>query len=439
MQQLSDLLSVKQFVEKIRKQLNAEKLNIGDVFERCFLSTLDTTIQQKNDGTTFIITGDIPAMWLRDSACQVKPYLFVAKDAPDIARMIEGVIRRQINSILIDPYANAFNECANGNCWEHDKTDMKPELWERKFEIDSLCFPIELAYLYWKYCKSAAVFDADFLKAAKLIVSVFRTEQNHEQQSNYSFERFNCGFADTLSRNGKGALVNPEAGLIWSGFRPSDDACVYGYLIPSNMFAAVILDYLSEIASELYQEDDFARETRAFSRELRAAIEKAALVKPDGKRFFKPFYAYEVDGYGQYLIMDDANLPSLLSMPYFGYCSADHEYYKHTREIILSEQNPYYYSGKYAEGIGSFHTASNYVWHISMGMQGLTSPSRSEKRKIIEAMVATDGGTGCMHEGIDVNDPSKFTRPWFSWANAIFTELVLDYCGYSLADSIRRP
>ena len=268
---------------------------------------------------------------------------------------------------------------------------------------------------------------------------MFRTEQNHEQQSNYSFERFNCGFADTLSRNGKGALVNPEAGLIWSGFRPSDDACVYGYLIPSNMFAAVILDYLSEIASELYQEDDFARETRAFSRELRAAIEKAALVKPDGKRFFKPFYAYEVDGYGQYLIMDDANLPSLLSMPYFGYCSADHEYYKHTREIILSEQNPYYYSGKYAEGIGSFHTASNYVWHISMGMQGLTSPSRSEKRKIIEAMVATDGGTGCMHEGIDVNDPSKFTRPWFSWANAIFTELVLDYCGYSLADSIRRP
>ena len=253
MQQLSDLLSVKQFVEKIRRQLNAEKLNIGDVFERCFLSTLDTTIQQKNDGTTFIITGDIPAMWLRDSACQVKPYLFVAKDAPDIARMIEGVIRRQINSILIDPYANAFNECANGNCWEHDKTDMKPELWERKFEIDSLCFPIELAYLYWKYCKSAAVFDADFLKAAKLIVSVFRTEQNHEQQSNYSFERFNCGFADTLSRNGKGALVNPEAGLIWSGFRPSDDACVYGYLIPSNMFAAVIMDYLSEIASELYQ------------------------------------------------------------------------------------------------------------------------------------------------------------------------------------------
>ena len=271
MQQLSDLLSVKQFVEKIRRQLNAEKLNIGDVFERCFLSTLDTTIQQKNDGTTFIITGDIPAMWLRDSACQVKPYLFVAKDAPDIARMIEGVIRRQINSILIDPYANAFNECANGNCWEHDKTDMKPELWERKFEIDSLCFPIELAYLYWKYCKNTAVFDADFLKAAKLIVSVFRTEQNHEQQSNYSFERFNCGFADTLSRNGKGALVNPEAGLIWSGFRPSDDACVYGYLIPSNMFAAVILGYLSEIASELYQEDDFARETRAFSQIGRAS------------------------------------------------------------------------------------------------------------------------------------------------------------------------
>lgn len=439
MQQLSDLMAVKEFAEKIRRQLDAEKLNVGDVFERCFLSTLDTTVQQKEDGTTFIITGDIPAMWLRDSACQVKPYLFVAKDSPEIAGMIEGTIRRQINSILIDPYANAFNECANGNCWEHDKTDMKPELWERKFEIDSLCFPIELAYLYWKFCGISAMFDADFLKAARLIVSVFRTEQNHEQKSKYSFERFNCGFADTLSRNGKGALVNPESGLIWSGFRPSDDACVYGYLIPSNMFAAVILGYLSEIASEIYQEEDFARETKDFSLELRAAIEKAAIVRPDGKRFFKPFYAYEVDGYGQYLIMDDANLPSLLSMPYFGYCSADNEFYKNTREIILSEQNPYYYSGTYAEGIGSFHTASNHVWHISMGMQGLTSPSRSEKRKIIEAMVATDGGTGWMHEGIDVNDPSNFTRPWFSWANAIFTELVLDYCGYRLTDCSHCP
>lgn len=438
MQQLGDLLAVKQFVENIREQLNAERLDVGDVFERCFLGTLNTTIRQKEDGTTFIITGDIPAMWLRDSACQVKPYLFVAKDAPEIARMIEGTIRRQARFILIDPYANAFNESGNGNCWEQDKTDMKPELWERKFEIDSLCFPIELAYLYWKYCKKDTIFDDDFLKAAKLIVSVFRTEQDHEHRSGYFFERFNCGFADTLSRNGKGALVNPEAGLIWSGFRPSDDACVYGYLVPSNMFAAVILDYLSEIASEIYKEDAFAMETRAFSRELRAAIEKAAIVQPDGKRFFKPFYAYEVDGFGQYLVMDDANLPSLLSIPYFGYCEADDEYYQNTREMILSEQNPYYYSGKYAKGIGSFHTASNYIWHISMGMQGLTSGSRGEKRKILESMVAIDGGTGWMHEGIDVNDPAKFTRPWFSWANAVFSELVLDYCGYRLMDSVRR-
>ncbi|MCD8151132.1 MAG: glycoside hydrolase family 125 protein [Clostridiales bacterium] len=432
MQQLSDLLSVKCFVEEIRHRLNNETLEIGDVFERCFLSTLNTTLQQKEDGTTFVITGDIPAMWLRDSACQVKPYLFVAKREPAMAKMIEGVIRRQVNCVLLDPYANAFNECANGNCWDHDKTDMKPELWERKFEIDSLCFPVELAYLYWKNCGGEQIFDDRFLAAAKKIVSVFRTEQDHEGKSEYTLERFNCGFADTLSREGKGALVNSRAGLIWSGFRPSDDACVYGYLIPSNMFAAVILGYLSEIAEVIYRDDAFAAETLAFSRELRTAIEKNAVVRPDDKRFFKPFYAYEVDGFGQYLIMDDANLPSLLSMPYFGYCGPEDELYKNTKEIILSEQNPYYYSGKYAKGIGSFHTASNYVWHISMGMQGLVSESRETKRQIIKDMISIDGGTGWMHEGIDVNDPTKFTRPWFSWANAVFVELVLDYCGYKL-------
>lgn len=432
MQQLVDRLSIKHFIEEIRCKLKEKKLDVGDVFERCFLSTLSTTINQEEDGTTFIITGDIPAMWLRDSACQVRPYLFVAREDPAIAEMIEGVIRRQVRSILLDPYANAFNEYANGNCWAHDKTDMKPEIWERKFELDSLCFPVELAYLYWKNCGKDTVFDEKFLEAAKTAVSVFRTEQNHEERSKYTFERADCGFADTLSRSGRGALVNPETGLIWSGFRPSDDACVYGYLIPSNMFASVILGYLSEISSKVYADEAFAAETMDFSRQLREAIRQNAIVRPDQKRFFKPFYAYEVDGYGQYLVMDDANLPSLLSMPYFGYCDADDEYYKNTKEIILSEQNPYYYKGKYADGIGSFHTASNYVWHIAMGMQGLVDPSPEEKRRIIENMISIDSGTGWMHEGIDVNDPARFTRSSFSWANAVFTELVLDYCGYQL-------
>ena len=428
MEYLSELPSVQALVEDVKRKLKADGLAIGELFENCFKSTLRTTVRQKEDGTTFIITGDIPAMWLRDSACQVRPYLLLAEKDAAIAAMIEGVIRRQVACILIDPYANAFNETANGGCWEHDITDMKPEIWERKYEIDSLCFPIQLAYLFWKNSKRTSHFDADFLRAAKEIVRVFQTEQNHEKKSAYSFVRPNCVFTDTLSRGGRGASVKPDIGLTWSGFRPSDDSCVYGYLIPSNMFAAVILEYLSEIAEVVYQDGAFAEEAKQLAVQIRNAIEKEALVPGGGK--WKPFYAFEVDGYGQYLIMDDANLPSLLSMPYIGYCDAADEKYLNTKEVILSDMNPYYYEGAYAKGIGSIHTPARYIWHISMGMQGLVSDDYAEKRRILQNMADTDGGTGCMHEGICVDDPKCYTRPWFSWANAVFSELVLDYCGY---------
>lgn len=430
MGKLSEQSSVNRLIENVKARLKEDGVDVGEVFENCFRSTLDTTIQRKEDGTTFIITGDIPAMWLRDSTCQVRPYLLLAKEDEKIASMIEGVVRRQVQCILVDPYANAFNESANGEGWQLDKTAMKPELWERKYEIDSLCFPIQLAYLLWKNADRTSQFDENFLKAAKEVVKVFRTEQNHEHNSTYSFERSDGIFTDTLSRGGKGALVNEKAGLIWSGFRPSDDACVYGYLIPSNMFAVVILEYLSEIAKVIYKDISFSKETEEFARELREAIEREAVI-PTGDKY-EPFYAYEVDGFGQYLIMDDANYPSLLSIPYLGYCDSNNPMYQNTKKMILSDVNPYYYEGKYVKGIGSAHTLPRWVWHISMGMQGLVADSREEKKELILKMASVDGGTGCMHEGICVDDPAQYTRPWFSWANAVFSELVLDYCGYQV-------
>ncbi len=432
MRQLSRLNSVQEFVSQIKKELEKRDLPVGELFERCFKSTLDTTVQMKEDGSVFIVTGDIPAMWLRDSSCQVKPYLCLAGREPQIADMIAGVILRQISCILIDPYANAFNETANGNGWQTDLTKMHPHIWERKYEIDSLCFPMELSYLYWKNTGRTDIFTDEFLQAARSIVTVFRTEQDHENSSDYLFERRDCIYTDTLSRNGKGALVKPHTGLIWSGFRPSDDSCVYGYLIPSNMFAAVILEYISQIAREIYKDFEFAEEAAAFSKSVREAVTQHAVIPMDEKRFDKPFYAYEVDGYGEYLIMDDANLPSLLAMPHFGYCDADDELYLNTKEMMLGEANPYYFSGKYAAGIGSPHTREDYVWHLSMGVQGLTAAGDQEKRHYIECMAATDGGTGWMHESLHVNDPAKFTRESFLWANAIFAELVMDYCGYKI-------
>lgn len=410
------------------KQHFADQPKVGKIFERFMTTTLQTTAKIGPDGSVFVITGDIPAMWLRDSVCQFRPFVGVARQEPGIRAILEGLIQKQVECILTDPYANAFNESANGKGFQQDKTDMKPELWERKYEIDSLCYPIQLSYLFWKNAGVTAHFTQKWLQAAKKVVEVFRTEQYHEEKSPYTFERTDCVFTDTLSRQGKGALVKSGIGLIWSGFRPSDDACVYGYLIPSNMLACVVLGYLSEIAQTVYGDAAFAEQTKEFSQSLRAAIEAYAHVPMmDG------VYAYEVDGFGQYLVMDDANLPSLLSMPYFGYCRKDDPNYLKTRQLILSDANPYYYEGKSLRGIGSPHTPARYVWHMAVAMQAITSQDPAERERLLQMLVQTDAGTEMMHESVHADDPQQYTRPWFSWANSVFCELVMEMCGLGLS------
>lgn len=423
--------SMERLIKNVREKLG-DDTKLADLFENCFTNTLDTTVKRMDDGTTYVITGDIPAMWLRDSVCQLRPYLILAQEDEEIADTIEGLAKRLFRCIISDPYANAFNESGDGQCWEKDETDMGEDIWERKYEIDSLCFPIQLSYLLWKNTNRTSHFNEDFRKAVDTIMKVWRTEQNHEENSPYSFIRRNCYFTDTLSRDGKGSLVKPDIGMTWSGFRPSDDACVYGYLVPSNMFAAVVLEYISEIAEVVLKDNELKDKALEFSKEIRAAIEKYAVLN---NYQFGSVYAYEVDGFGQYLLMDDANVPSLLSIPYLGYTSFNDEIYQNTRKMILSEQNPYFYKGSKAKGIGSPHTPINYIWHISLGMQGLSSESKEEKKELLDLIAATDGDTNMMHEGFNVDDPKQFTREWFSWANAVFCELVLDYCGYSVKRS----
>lgn len=418
-------LVIDQMIERVRKFFPKEDGRIAEVFASCISDTLQKTIQIQDDGSVFVITGDIPAMWLRDSSCQLQLFLHFAKEDPDIKEILTKLVERQMKCILIDSYANAFNAAADGSGWMQDKTDMKPELWERKYEIDSLCHPIRLSWLLWKKTGSTAHFTPEWKAAVKRIIETFRTEQDHEGQSAYRFERVDCVYTDTLSRDGKGALVKSNIGLIWSGFRPSDDACVYGYLIPSNMFASVILGHIGEIAKSVYKDYELAEEADAFSKEVREAVERYGVL-PNTE---KAFYAYEVDGFGQYLVMDDANLPSLLSMPYFGWCDKEEERYLNTRAVILSEQNTFFYKGKALQGIGSPHTPHNYVWDIAIAMQGLTSTDSKEKYACIRMMTDNDAGTLLMHEGVNVDNPSDYTRPWFSWANSMFCELVMDYCG----------
>lgn len=417
--------SVEAVLDRVKAAF-AKEPRLAQIFETCYTNTLDTTVKKMEDGTTHVITGDIPAMWLRDSTAQLRPYLIPAAEDKELAELIAGLVRRQFKFICIEPYANAFNEKPDGSCWEKDFPDQNPWVWEQKFEIDSLCYPLQLAYLLWKNTGCTSQFDENFQNGARSILHVFKTEQDHEGQSAYRFERGHSFHTDTLSRDGKGALTRPDTGLIWSGFRPSDDSCVYGYLIPSNMFACVVLGYLAEIARKIYNDEELAVQAEKLGAQVRDGIEKYAVIKTEE---FGDIYAYEVDGYGQCNLMDDANVPSLLSMSYLGYEPARPEVAENTRRFLLSDANPYYFHGKAASGIGSPHTPSSYIWHIAMAMEGLTETKKERKLEILRSLAACDGGTGMMHEGFHCDDPTRFTREWFSWANAMYAELLLSCIG----------
>lgn len=428
MAQKHQYISMEETLQTVKDRLKNEQ-RIFEIFRNCYTNTLDKAVKNMPDGTVYVITGDIPAMWLRDSVAQLRPYLAAAKDEPGLTALLAGLSKRQFMYIKIDPYANAFNETANGNCWEHDDTEMGPWVWERKYELDSLCYPLQFAYLIWKNTGCTDHLGGDFKEGAKKILEVFRTEQNHEGKSTYHFTRKDTYFTDTLSRDGRGALVKPGTGMIWSGFRPSDDACTYGYLVPANMFAVVVLGYLEEMADEVLKDPGLMEDARKLKEEIYEGIEHYGIVRTEE---FGEVYAYETDGYGQYNLMDDANVPSLLSMEYLGYRGRDKQVAENTRRLILSEANPYYYKGSKASGIGSPHTPVRYIWHIALAMEGLTAKSKESKLETLRMLAKTDGGSGLMHEGFHVDDDSRYTREWFSWANAMFSELVLDYCGYHI-------
>ncbi|HEL2505454.1 TPA: glycoside hydrolase family 125 protein [Streptococcus suis] len=402
----------------------ADHSSWGSVFERCYTDTLDRTISQLEDRTTFVLTGDIPAMWLRDSTAQVKPYLALAGKDEILRQMILGLVERQMAFILMDPYANAFNQAANGRGHQTDHTQMGPWIWERKYEVDSLCYPLQLAYLLWKATGETSHFNQTFFGAAEKIVQLWKLEQHHEN-SPYSFERDTDRLEDTLTHQGKGAPC-AYTGMTWSGFRPSDDACIYPYLIPSNMFAVVVLGYLGEIAEQFASEEfsDLAEGARRLAQEIDQGIRTFGLTKNQAG---ETIFAYEVDGLGNQSIMDDPNVPSVLAAPYLGYCQKDDPIYLATRRTILSQENPYYYEGDYAAGLGSSHTFYRYIWPIALAIQGLTTDDKEEKARLLDTMVACDGGTGLMHESFHVDDPTLYSREWFSWANMMFCELVLDY------------
>ena len=396
------------------------------LFPAALRCTLETTVRPQDDGTVHVITGDIPAMWLRDSSAQVRPYLRLARSDGDFADLLVGVVRRQWRHIRHDPYANAFNETANGATWDPtDVTAMTPQVWERKYELDSLCYPILLAAEVHAVTGRTDHLGDDFVAAAERILAVWDAEVDHDRDSPYRFYRPSQG----LVRSGLGSPTAPT-GLLWSGFRPSDDPCQLHFLVPANAMAAGA--GARRATRPPGDRADRGERARTHAARIRAAIAQHALVEhPEHGRI----YAYEVDGLGHTVLMDDANVPSLLSLPYLGWCDATDPTYAATRRFVLSPANPYFYAGRYASGIGSPHQGEGpYVWPIALAVQGLTATDPAEREQVLAVLSATDGGTGLMHEEFHVDDPTDFTRPWFAWANSMFAELCLLHAGLPVTE-----
>lgn len=416
--------AVERVIEQLQK--NVGNKEIGWLFGNCFPNTLDTTVDfEMRNGRpdTYVITGDIDAMWLRDSCAQVWPYLPLMKEDKNLQDLIHGVINRQTQFILLDPYANAFFKDFNKvSEWKSDLTAMKPGIHERKWEIDSLCYPIRLSYGYWQQTGDTKPFDAAWKQAMRLVIKTFKEQQRFEGKGPYTFQRTTAWATDGVPLGGYGYPVKPN-GLICSMFRPSDDATIYPFLIPSNWFAVFALDWLSQLA-KVAGDEELARQAFDLNNSVAKVLWDSAIVYTQR---FGNIWTYETNGFGSVNLMDDANMPSLLSVPYLAdnsFANVRQTTWENTRKYCLSDANPFFFKGTAAEGIGSPHTGLDMIWPISLCVQGLTSIDEGEMKKCIATLRTTHAGTGFMHESFHKDNPANFTRKWFAWANSMFGEFI---------------
>jgi meiotically up-regulated gene 157 (Mug157) protein len=428
--------AVEQAIQTIKKNIGNKE--IAWLFENCFPNTLDTTVDFEminGKPDTYVITGDIDAMWLRDSSAQVWPYLPLMKEDKKLQHLIKGVINRQVKCILKDPYANAFykDETKISEWKETDETDMKPGIHERKWEIDSLCYPIRLSYGYWEATGDTAAFDKDWIEAMKLVIKTFGEQQRKDGNGPYTFQRKTSWATDGVPLNGYG-YPTKKTGLIHSMFRPSDDATIFPFLIPSNIFAMNALANLNILAHVLHLEKEFGDDCLRLLDNLFDPMEEYGIA---AHPLYGDVFVYEADGFGNHTYTDDANVPSLLSLPYLQAPSfvgdlsvldktkKGYNVYQNTRKMILSGSNPFFFKGKAAEGIGGPHAGMDMIWPLSIIMRGLTSNDDKEIKLCLDMLQKTHAGTGFMHESFHKDDPSNFTRKWFAWANTIFGEFIL--------------
>ena len=423
----------RRFVSKaVEREVNRVSTLIKDpelawLFQNCFPNTLDTTVfmgTANGHDDAFVITGDIAALWLRDSAAQLRPYLHLVRGDGQLTRLYRGLIRRHARCVLIDPYANAFTRdpaSTSGLDWSRtDRTEMKPGVAERKWELDSLCYVLRLAHDYWQASGDTEPFDAAWAEAARTIVATFKAQQRVTSPGPYRFQRRSEQPTETTLA-GIGVPTR-KTGLIHSAFRPSDDACTFPCNIPGNLFAVATLRELAQMAGAVLRDPALSAEALALADEVEQAVYKHGTMRlPDGRQVF----AYETDGYGNHLFMDDANLPSLLGLAYLRCVAPDNPLWRTTAAAVWSEDNPWFFRGTAAEGVGGPHIGEGQVWPMGIIVRALSSSDEAVIAGALKTLRNTHAGTGFIHEAFDKDDPAKFTRNWFAWTNGLFGELVV--------------
>ena len=388
-----------------------------------YCNTLDTTLYHYHENDilkSFVITGDIRAMWLRDSTAQVWQYLPLLELSTDIRNIVAGLIRKQSELISLDPYANAFYHRAKYGVHKFDLTPMKAGVHERKWELDSLCYHVDLCVHYFKHTRDLSIFDADWISTCELIVKTLQDQQRIHNHGPYTFDRITTNVVDTLSHRGYGPKYAPT-GMIASSFRASDDACVYPFNIPANLFAEKVLKELVPIL-ELLTQPSLVHQVKALCADIRRGLDVWAI---EDSTTYGKYLRFEIDGLGNSLSIDEPNSPNLSALAYLEVLEPHDPIFINTATLMNSQANPWYFSGKVASGIGSPHTGKDRIWPMAMILNMFNQSSEGDIEHSLRALLASSAGTGLLHESFHKDDPSIFTRPWFAWCNSLFADVVI--------------
>ncbi|KAJ1723935.1 hypothetical protein LPJ53_001744 [Coemansia erecta] len=426
--------------------------DIRQLFSNTMPSTLDTAVAWHTANSsagdapypyTFVITGDINAQWTRDSTNQLLPLLPYVAAEHGLQALVAGLVNMQAEQMSAYPFANAYKPPRRSrltpgeNSWA--KSDRvvpafdAAKVYEAKFEIDSIAAFFKLSAAYWRQTGSAEMLDLSVWRAAvgsclKLLARLQMPTYGAEGRLGdpvVRFARTAASATETSFGNGRGNPVR-YTGMVRSLFRPSDDAVILPFLVPANAMLSVELVHLADMLDAL-NITDAAHTDSLVARRLAAEIRQGIL---DHAVYSHPtygsVYVYETDGYGSQLVMDDANVPSLLSLPYLGFVPKDDPIYRNTRRLVLSTDNPWFFNGSDISGIGSPHTGFHRVWPMSIAVAALTSDNKQEIVEAVGMLARTTAGLGLMHESVDMDDPTNFSRPWFAWCNGVVSELIIE-------------